>query len=59
MDRDVVAAMNIAKKGGEVFHRSKGVAYEAMMGNPTTAILRVDATKLSFLHKQKALQNPE
>jgi len=48
MDRDVVAAMNIARKGGEVFHRSKGDACEAMKGNPTTpVILRVDASKLA------------
>ncbi|HEY8140477.1 MAG TPA: transposase [Nitrososphaera sp.] len=48
MDRDVVAAMNIARKGGEVFHRSKGDASEAMKGNPTTpVILRVDASKLA------------
>jgi transposase len=32
MDRDVVAVMNIATKGGEVFHRSKGLAGEAMKG---------------------------
>ena len=44
----MVAAMNIARKGGEVFHRSKGDACEAMKGNPTTpVILRVDASKLA------------
>jgi len=48
MDRDVVAAMNVARKGGEVFHRSQGPAGEAMKGNSmTTVILRVDAGKLS------------
>ena len=52
MDRDVVAAMNIATKGGEAFHRSKGDAGEAMKGNPTTpVILRVDASKLSHQPK--------
>lgn len=53
MDRDVVAAMNIAKKGAEVFQRSKGDAGEAMKGNPTTAvILRVDASKLSSINRR-------
>jgi putative transposase len=52
MDRDVVAAMNIARKGAEVLQRSKGLAGEAMRGNPTTpVILRVDASKLS--HRRK------
>jgi putative transposase len=51
LDRDVVAAMNIGSKGGDVFHRSKGPANEAMRGNPESvmpAILRVDASKLAF-----------
>jgi putative transposase len=49
MDRDVVAAMNIARKGAEVFQRPKGLAGEAMKGNPTTpVILRVDASKLAY-----------
>ena len=49
MDRDVVAAMNIARKGAAVFQRSQGLAGEAMKGNPTTSvILRVDASKLAF-----------
>src|SRR5437867_197096 len=49
MDRDVVAAMNIARKGAAVFQRSQGLAGEAMKGNPTTpVILRVDASKLAF-----------
>lgn len=52
LDRDVVAAMNIAKKGADVFQRSQGVAGEAVKGNPTTpVILRVDATKLSRQRK--------
>lgn len=49
MDRDVIAVLNIAMKGGESFHRSQGVACEAMKGNPASVmpvILRVDATKL-------------
>jgi putative transposase len=54
MDRDVVAAMNIAKKGGEAFHRSKGLASEARVQEPgivTPAILKVDASKLSLLQR--------
>lgn len=46
-DRDVVAAMNIAYKGWVGFIHPKGVASEAMRGNPEDpVILRVDATKL-------------
>ncbi len=56
MDRDVVAAMNLSAnpsiKGGEVFHRSKGLAGEAMRGNVEVPILRVDASKLTF-HQRK------
>jgi putative transposase len=52
LDRDVVAAMNVARKGAEVFQRSQGLAGEAMKGNPTTpVILRVDASKLSHQPK--------
>jgi len=52
MDRDVVAAMNIARKGAEVFQRSKGFAGEAVKGNPTMpVILRVNASKLTFRHE--------
>jgi putative transposase len=52
LNRDVVAAMNIAKKGGEAFHLSQGDASEAMKGNPMMpVILRVDASKLSHQHK--------
>jgi len=41
--------MNIARKGAEVFQRSKGLAGEAVSGNPTTpVILRVDASKLAY-----------
>jgi putative transposase len=51
LDRDVVAVMNIGRKGAEVFQRSQGDASEAMKGNPAFAkepvILRVDASKLS------------
>jgi putative transposase len=49
MDRDVVAAMNIARKGGEVFHRPQGPAGEAMVQEPgMPVILKVDAGKLTF-----------
>jgi hypothetical protein len=52
MDRDVVAAMNISIKGLARFASSKGLAGEAMKGNPATpVILRVDASKLTFRHK--------
>jgi len=52
MDRDVVAAMNIAYKGRSRFERSQGAAGEAMRGNPTTTvILRVDAAKLTCRRK--------
>ncbi|MEW6604396.1 MAG: transposase [Thermoproteota archaeon] len=59
-DRDVVAAMNIAKKSAaEVFQRSQGDAGEAMKGNPVFAkepvILIVDASKLS---RQRDLTEP-
>ncbi|MCI0560459.1 MAG: transposase [Nitrososphaera sp.] len=48
MDRDIVAAMNLSVKGRSRFERSKGLAGEAMKGNPTTpVILRVDASKLA------------
>lgn len=51
MDRDVVAAMNISRKGAEAFQRSKGDACEAVKGNPTIpVILRVDASKLAKGH---------
>lgn len=49
LDRDAVAVMNIAVRGGESFHRSQGVASEAMKGSLARlmpAILRVDAAKL-------------
>jgi hypothetical protein len=50
MDRDVVVAMNIGRKGAEVFQRSQGLAGEAMKGNveKEPLILRVDASKLSY-----------
>ena len=48
MDRDVVAAMNIASKGLARFASSQGLASETMKGNSTTpVILRVDASKLA------------
>jgi putative transposase len=52
MDRDVVAAINLSRRGRLRFDRSqaqkglKGEAVEAVRGNPTTTvILRVDALK--------------
>jgi putative transposase len=54
MDRDVVAAMNISIKGLARFASSKGLAGEAMKGNPTTpVILRVDASKLAYRMKRQ------
>jgi len=34
MDRDVVAAMNVARKGGEVFHLQKGLQVKQWYRNP-------------------------
>jgi putative transposase len=51
MDRDVVAAMNIASKALQRFCSSKGLAGEAMVqesGRRQPVILRVDASKLAF-----------
>src|SRR5713226_583395 len=54
MDRDVVAAVNLSRRGRLRFDRSQaqkgleGGAVEAVKGNPTaTVILRVDASKSS------------
>lgn len=48
-DRDVAAAINLSIKGLARFASSKGLAGEAVKGNPTIpVILRVDASKLSF-----------
>jgi putative transposase len=50
MDRDVVAALNIARRGADVFQRPEGLAGEAMVQEPgsvTPVILKVDAGKLS------------
>jgi putative transposase len=56
MDRDVVAAMNVGRKGAEVFQRSKGAVGEAMRGNleRDPIILRVDAAKLTFRRKPRS-----
>lgn len=54
MDRDVVAAMNIARKGASVFMRPQGPAGEAMVQEPgsvTPVILKVDVGKLTFRHE--------
>jgi hypothetical protein len=54
MDRDVVAAINLSRRGRLRFDRSRtpkesqGRAVEAVRGNPmATVILRVDALKPS------------
>ena len=50
MDRDIIAVMNISRRGRLRFDRSKGEASEAMKGNPTTpVILRVDVSKSTWL----------
>jgi putative transposase len=50
LDRDIVAAMNIAYKGLLKFGSPKGLANEAMKRNETSKplILRVDASKLNL-----------
>jgi putative transposase len=58
-DRDVVAVLNISRKGWLRFDHSKGGAGEAVRGNPREeggseepVILRVDASKLPLLSQQ-------
>jgi putative transposase len=47
-DRDLVAVVNLSRRGRLRFDRSKGGAVEAVMGNPTlTVIPGVDALKLT------------
>ncbi|HVH15553.1 MAG TPA: transposase [Candidatus Angelobacter sp.] len=60
MDRDVVAAINLSRRGRLRFDRSRaryglqGGAVEAVKGNPTpTVILRVDALKSSNLTNEQ------
>lgn len=59
-DRDLVAVMNISRRGWLRFGQSKGEAGEAMVQEPerTTVILKVDASKLAnrgiFLHDPKS-----
>jgi putative transposase len=56
LDRDVVAAMNIAYKGLLRFGSPQGAAGEAMVqeqGRKEPIILKVDAAKLSFRHQSK------
>ncbi len=49
IDRDVVAAINLSRKGRLRFDRSEGGAVEAMRRNPTpTVILGVDASKPGY-----------
>jgi putative transposase len=54
MDRDVVAAMNTSIRGLARFASSQGLAGEAMKGNleRDPVILRVDASKLTFRHRE-------
>src|SRR5437016_10840163 len=60
MDRDMVAAINLSRRGRVRFARSRplipleaqGGAVEAMKGNPTTVIPGVDAPKLT--HETKS-----
>jgi IS605 OrfB family transposase len=54
IDRDIVAAMNIAYKGRSRFDRSQGAAGEAMRGKveKEPLILRVDAAKLALRQYQ-------
>jgi putative transposase len=49
LDRDLVAVMNISRRGWLRFDQSKGPPCEAMVKEPekTTVILRVDGSKLS------------
>ena len=59
MDRDIIAAMNIAYKGRSRFERSQGAAGEAVRGNPTaTVVLRVDAAKLTCRARAGKLTEP-
>jgi len=52
-DRDLVAVLNISRRGRVRFARSKGVGVEAMMQEPDAGhewpkvILKVDPTKLT------------
>lgn len=49
-DRDVVAVVNLSRRGRLRFDRSEGGAGEVVKGNPTpTVIPRVDASKLTCL----------
>jgi putative transposase len=49
LDRDLVAVMNISRRGWLRFDQSKGLPCEAMVKEPekTTAILKVDGSKLA------------
>ena len=65
MDRDVVAAINLSRRGRLRFDRSRtpresqGGAVEAVKGNPTaTVILRVDALKSRKQAQVKDLTEP-
>jgi putative transposase len=52
MDRDLVAVINLSRRGRLRFDRSKGEAVEAVKGNPMpTVIPGVDASKPTYLAK--------
>ncbi len=59
-DRDLVAALNISRRGRVRFARSEGVGVEAMVKEPDEdlrwpkVILRVDPTKLTRSHEPKS-----
>ncbi|HXX73159.1 MAG TPA: transposase [Candidatus Acidoferrales bacterium] len=55
-DRDLVAVLNISRRGRFTFERSKGVGFEAMVQEPDAGtwpkvILKVDPTKLTHRHE--------
>jgi putative transposase len=56
-DRDLVAVLNISRRGRVRFARSKGVGVEAMVQEPGSVapvILKVDPTKLTRSHEPKS-----
>jgi putative transposase len=57
-DRDLIAVINISRRGWLRLSQSKGIGSETMNGNPQTtmAILRVDPMKLA--HQPKELTEP-
>ncbi len=59
-DRDLVAVLNISRRGRLRFERSQGVGVEAMVQEPDAGrtwpkvILKVDPTKLTRSHEPKS-----